>query len=70
MRGLRDLVAAHPWSTVAGAFVLGATFAMDRGTRRAILLAGLELGRQRAVQYAAEIAHAWIDRGDRPYARA
>lgn len=70
MRGLRELVAAHPWSTLGGALLLGAAFALDRGTRRAITLAVLELVRQQAAVYAADVAHAWIDRGERPYARA
>lgn len=68
MRGLRELATVHPWPTVGGAFLVGAALALDRGTRRAILLAVLELVRRQAARYAADVAHAWID--DRPYARA
>lgn len=70
MRALRELVAAHPWPSVTGAFLAGALLALDRGTRRVVALTVLELVRRHAALYAADVARAWLDRDGRPYARA
>jgi hypothetical protein len=60
MRLVADLVQAHPWRLVGGAFVVGAGLAIDRRMRRSLLLTALQVGRaiavERAKQYVRGVA--------------
>jgi hypothetical protein len=64
------LVREHPWQMVAGAFLVGVGLALDRHTRRAIALAGLQIGRAVVVEHARRYLRAWAVDEPTAYARA
>jgi len=70
MRLVEELVNAHPWRTLAGAFLVGGGLAFDRRTSRSLVLAGLQVALPIAVEYAKQYARAWANSDPTTFARA
>jgi hypothetical protein len=58
MQMIESLVHEYPWRAVAGAFLVGMGLALERRTRRAIMLSAIQIGRAVAVEYAKRYARA------------
>jgi hypothetical protein len=59
MQMIESVVQRYPWRAVAGAFLIGVGLALERRTRRAIVLSAIQIGRAVAVEHAKRYARAW-----------